>query len=527
MGKVIQREEGFTLVVVLMVLVVLSVLTTAIMGITLNNAKMTRGEQDDQATYYIAEAGINSTRVEIEKISKEVKAQVKSMGNPELSFYTMMSGRLNELAQQNINLNFEFEPVLGKMPKVTKVTIEKGNGTNDYIIESTGWINDKNRTLKGFMTINFKSSDGEDQNDSVDPANPPGGTDLSGPVISGVPEGTAVFVKENITMTEGAGVNGNIGTNKFGNNIINLSGGANVSGGVYVPVGSENGAVKTTEGIKIAAPSGMSKAGIMTLPEFPEYPYYNVPQDIEIVEDPWNKTSVILNGNLNVSNWISDNYVLKMTENISLNNMTVSGYTSMTIDVGDTDKVIVVSNLNVAGHIKIIGKGNLTFLVKDQINFTGGSINKDGPVDKLGFFLQSSSDTQNPKNVTMGSDLKIFGSLYAEDANITVTSGGGFQGNIFTGGNNVTISGGGSATSSLILAPNADVKLTGGGNVKGAIYANSLYADGGTIVNYAKPTIPTGPFLPDSGTPPLEGNGGSDADGTTGNHTKLIKVTEV
>lgn len=522
----IKSEKGFTLIVVLMVLVVLSVLTTAVIGLAVNNSAMIRGERDDQSTFYIAEAGINSMIAEIEEIAKVEANKKQSIptDQPELAKQLFNSGVKSEIKEHKFKFKLGyFQQTFGKTLAIANVSFidELPEGLR-YKIESTGSIGNKKRTLERVITISFEpneipgSNSGEDGNS--------GNSGDKGPVVN-VPEGVAVFVNGKITMAGGAKIEGNIGTNQSGNKTISLSGGASVTGGVYVPKGSENGAITTTEGIKIAAPTGMTEAGMMQLPEFPAFPEYQTPNN-QVIKNGNNQYGVIQNGNLSVDNWMTDNYVLKMTDNMMFNEIKLGSNYTMTIDVGDTDKVIVVENLNVLnGHINIIGTGKLTFLVKGNITMGSGStINNGGSVDQLGVYLQKSSNPNKPKDVKLDGAQKIFGSLYAEDANIHVTGGGGFQGNIFTGGKNVTISGGGSAQSSLILAPNADVKLTGGGNVKGAIYANTLYADGGTIVKYKKPTIETGPFAP---SPEIPGpNPRPNSSGGT-SHIKLDALLEL
>lgn len=496
------NEKGFTLVVVLMVLVVLSVFTVTVIGIATNHSVITHGEQDDQATFYIAEAGINSVVAKIDVIAEEAAAIAKG-SYPDLpaelrkeKVHELFKEKLeSKMVKLNTDLKKKTNNGLSFEKNNSEVHIQLLKKTDfQYEIISTGTIGKKKRKLERSVTISlegFKISNVPDGNPESN--NNSGGTN---PVVN-VPEGTAVFVNGQITMTEGAKINGNIGTNKSGSKTIALSGGASVTGNVFVPAGSESEAVSTTPGITVAQPTGLDEKAKMELPEFPKFEDYPYPKD-QIIKSNSNQYEVIRDGDLRVDNWISADYVLKVSDNMSFHEIKLGSNYSMTIDVGNTDKVIVVDHLNLEnGHIKIIGTGKLTFVVKNQITMGSGStINNGGSLDQLGVYLEKSTDPKKPKEVKLAGSQKIFGSLYAEDANIHITGGGGFQGNILTGGKKVTINGGGSAYSSLILAPNADVLLAGGGNVKGAIYANTLYADGGTIVQYKKPTIETGPFTP-------------------------------
>ncbi len=65
---------------------------------------------------------------------------------------------------------------------------------------------------------------------------------------------------------------------------------------------------------------------------------------------------------------------------------------------------------------------------------SGSVINTGGNVDKLKIYLKGSGVPSSPKSVSLSGAQKIYGSLFAEDANISFSGGSGFQGDIITGG---------------------------------------------------------------------------------------------
>ncbi|HOB20679.1 MAG TPA: pilus assembly PilX N-terminal domain-containing protein, partial [Candidatus Atribacteria bacterium] len=56
--KIVKPERGSIFIITLMVLVVMSILGTAILGYTLSNNKMSIHDSNFQSAYYIAETGV-------------------------------------------------------------------------------------------------------------------------------------------------------------------------------------------------------------------------------------------------------------------------------------------------------------------------------------------------------------------------------------------------------------------------------------------------------------------------------------
>ena len=56
--KIIRDQEGSVFIITLMLLVVLSILGTAVMNTTVSNNKMAIYDSEFQSVYYVAEAGV-------------------------------------------------------------------------------------------------------------------------------------------------------------------------------------------------------------------------------------------------------------------------------------------------------------------------------------------------------------------------------------------------------------------------------------------------------------------------------------
>lgn len=490
-----RNDRGYTLVVVLMVLVVMAVLGTSIIGLSLNNYKMTKGEQDDQSVFYIAESGVNYTLARINEIATTTAPQFTKV-NDTTKFFQAVSEKVRLAGIEGDTESQQFEDLYGEIPEILKVEIIRNinDDISKYEIRSTGKIGKKERTVSQVISLNYEtlpSTDPDQGGDSGD-GNVGTGTSTSLPTIK-VPDGTAVFVNGNINMPNGT-IIGSVGTNMKDKNSISLDGGASITGNIFVPNGSESGALKKPDWMNTTVPVGMVNPGMMKLPEFPEYPTYSMPSNKLV-----GNKNVILDGGIYVNSGTKD-YTLNVTENMYLTTIKIENNNSLKIDVGDHDRIIVVDDINVLqGKIEVVGTGKLTIMVKDKI-YVKGSIGNNGKPELVGIFLRKST-TNKPKDIVFSNETQIYGSFYAEDANVTMTSGAGIIGNILTGGKKVSLSGGVKADPTLILAPNAAVNVSGGGNISGAIYADSFTADGGAKVTFKQPNINSVPIGPGTKEP--------------------------
>lgn len=474
-NNTIINESGYSLVGVLLLIVLISVLGLGLMAMTTTSVKTTTSERSDQSAFYIAEAGVTYEMERIKKIIEDVNAQSKN----ENEFYT----KFNEKVLKETTLsNGVFENVYGDTPKaIVNVELVPGENEHTYQITSIGTIGEQERDVARKFTLKYTSG---------------GGSGIQ--IIPGM----AAFVNDTIRLTEGAFIKGNgkevgnIGTRRAGGGSIFVSGGPTITGSIYVPPRSEGialtGDVETIK--KFPTPVGKEMGDLPELPDFPAIPQdYLVPPNKEITDSGgYNKTYVIKNGNLLIEHYLTENYTLSVQNNMQFNEIRIEQNKNLFLDLGSTDREIVVKDLKVNnGHIILKGKGSLTIYVTGLLTMGSGStINNNGDVKKLNVFFKGAHDPNKPKTLKLGGAQKIFGSLYAEDANIEFGSGGGFQGNLLTGGKSVKFSGGSRTKSSLVLAPNAHVELLEGGQITGAVIAQSLNMKGGAGITYKQIDVP-------------------------------------
>jgi Tfp pilus assembly protein PilX len=461
------NEDGMTLVSVLMLLIVLSVLGFGLLAFTVNHTKMSSAERTHQSSYYIAEAGVTK---QMKTIEDYVRSSYQQADN-ELEFFSDVE---NEFLENTLLID-DFESAYGEQPKA-EVTIERVNTENPriYKMTSVGEIGNQSRTVEKKFSVNFHDKVG-----------------LS------IPKEMAVYTDTTITMKGGAVISGNIGTNSSAPHTVSFSGGAShQNGNIYVPSGAEDTAVDAPHYMDIADPVPIDKPTPLTLPPFPDYPRYPIFPDQKVKENGYD---VVKDGVLQVDNYRAADYTLNLNDSASFTEIKLGSNYTLTINVGNTDKSIVVDHLNVQnGHINLKGTGRLIVYVNEEITMGAGStINTHGSIDRLNVYLK---DSYKSDNVKLSGSQVIYGSLYAETANIELTGGGGFQGHIFTGGNDVKISGGARAYSSLIYAPDATIRITGGGSVKGMILSDSFEADGGAYAEFEELNIEDVPFAPSEGS---------------------------
>lgn len=462
------NQEGVTLIMVIMVMVVLSVLGLGILGMAVNNTYLTGTERDYQSAYYIAEAGVAK---EFSQIEASVTEFYES--RPALVFFGQLEADILG-ASETYN---DFKPSFGESPSAV-VTVTKGEKlsetSQEYTISSLGIIGERKRTVERKITVNWQDS-----------------RNLK------LPEDMAVYTNKEIKLSGGASINGNAGTNLEAAGSISLDGGASITNGkLYVPAGWEDKAINASDDVKNKLPRPIAHERIeMKLPEFPEFPSYSfLPNEMyrKGNNEPY---EVIQNGNLRINTNATNGYTLRLKENVDFKEILITSGNTLNIDTGNSDKEITVDHLNIQnGFINITGSGSLTFYIRDKTTLGSGStINNGGSVGKLTIYLKGSGSATSPKTVTLAGNQKIFGSLYAEDARIHLTGGGGYQGHILTGGDLVTIEGG-TRNNTLILAPNAQVNLTGGGIVEGAIYSDYLTGEGGSAAIHKEMDFSSIPF---------------------------------
>uniref|UniRef100_A0A942T485 Pilus assembly PilX N-terminal domain-containing protein n=1 Tax=Neobacillus citreus TaxID=2833578 RepID=A0A942T485_9BACI len=233
-----------------------------------------------------------------------------------------------------------------------------------------------------------------------------------------IPADAVLFSKDDF-LVKNYKITGSVGSN----GVITLQGGqASISGNVYNKVGTS-----------------------LTMPDFPTFP-------IPATAVNFQETS------------------LKMDHDKVFNTLTINSNSTLTIDVGKTNKNLVVNNLNLLsyGKIRIIGDGKLSIYAKN-ITLSGNNIiNTDGNIEKLYIFLDGSGSTLN--------NGIIYGSMYANNTSLTVNNDSGIQGHLITNGTNIYINGAALTYSKMIYAPSATVSINA--SVTGAIICKTITSSG-------------------------------------------------
>lgn len=147
----LKNENGYTLIIVLMVLVVMSILGVSLMSVTATTMKQSSGERTDQSVYYIAEAGIVQKR---EELNNKVNDAFISTKNHYETLTTKEKLKFNftdyfytqaeqNIASSTVNQFSNYEEHFGKKPKSTIILTKDKDDSNKYYIKSTGEIGGK------------------------------------------------------------------------------------------------------------------------------------------------------------------------------------------------------------------------------------------------------------------------------------------------------------------------------------------------------------------------------------------------
>ena len=240
---------------------------------------------------------------------------------------------------------------------------------------------------------------------------------------------------------------------------------------------------------------------IPQLPEFPTFP--NLPE----AEEP----DIFIDGGP------ANDRTLTLTSSKKFNTIEIKSDRKLTIDVGDTDKDIIVDELIIEqGHIILEGTAKLNIYVNDELRFgrqngKGSSrLNENGDPNRLNIFVKGSNHPGTSKKISVQGNQWVYGSIFAEDADIDLLNSGRIYGNIFTYGKQINISGSGKNISQLILAPNADVSIAGSGSIYGMVISKTYSHPGNGTITFGQPLSIDGPISVET----LSGSNGSSHGGS-------------
>lgn len=510
------NERGYALFLTILVLVLVSTLGMGLLTITANSNKVTTNERSDQSLYYIAETGINLEKAKIlqavEQIYSTLQSTINNADETEQKAIIENYGSVDNYYAYLIENTYcnQYNSIIGDS---TKCNTANHRYTNSYTLEEQFSKNPISDTTVAFSCVSTEctfniSSIGRFNHSTINrelnqnlvvklPTYSSSTTGESGGSSGNIPSNPlsnyGAITKGNIELTGSSKINGNSASL---NGILSLKGGAGVIGTISVSNPSQFDYPKSMGDLsnKLIDPISFDIDSLL-----PEYPSNEVailsqlsyPQNLEVAASEYNKTLVINNGDFLADNWITQNYTYNLQQDTHFKTFKVATNNTITLNIGNNNVSLYVDNLNIQqGHIKIQGSGTLNIYVKNSINIKGSFNNQpNANPAQLNIFYEGTDAT------TFNAETQIYGTYYSKTADLTLTGGAGFYGNIYSGGSNISISGGVDTDGQYIVAPNASLNLSGGGDIKGTVIVDNISGSGGTSITYGDPIIPL-PTLP-------------------------------
>ena len=297
----------------------------------------------------------------------------------------------------------------------------------------------------------------------------------------------AVYVEETIELNANARITGHVGTFSTAESAVVIQGNAVIDSSLFIGPGGDPGNVVNKPGHRSL--EQVVKGGVKNLNHPPNYPMPDFPDFPEPGSD---QGDIILGGGPPVT------IVLEPEDfnNLYFGKITIGNNQSLTFNLGDTDRVIRLSELNIAGgNLILTGDGSISFYIENNFSVGGNSrFNQHGDADRSIIYYKGSDP------VVIPAASKLRSSLFIKNADLTISGSGSVStqtGHIITGGKNVTISSSGSVESPVIYAPRAHVTLSGTGSATCSIVAKSFEAGGSSRVYYPDLTAANFPDLDD------------------------------
>jgi len=215
--------------------------------------------------------------------------------------------------------------------------------------------------------------------------------------------------------------------------------------------------------------------------------------------------------------WTNKSNVMNLDKDYYLSDLNVASLVgnyggTLTINVGDADRILLVDNFKIDNGTKIIieGTGTLKLYVVNNVNIGGGAIlnaqnSNEQPYSNTDISQISEKHVRKLEIYTKGTNFqldnqgKFYGSIYVENGNVNVQGSGNMYGNVFSGGSSVKIQNSGKILGTYILAPTALADIGQSGLVRGTLISASLHLHNGGKVEDYKPFISGGFFYPGSG----------------------------
>lgn len=461
------NEEGSALVLTLMIFLVLTVLATSISFLTVGSFRLSDINRDGTSAFYIAEAGAKSA---YEKAKQDVMNKYKDAPTMD-AFYKSLDALF-------LNTN-RFDKQFSDDSTANVRFTATGRNPRKYTLTSTGSVGGKTRTVQKQFDVSWVEKGG-----------------LGG--FPAVPENAALMTKGNIELKVSAGKPfiGDIYTNSpDADDRVNI----------------HNSSVDYRR-TKLFYPSAKTKEELLTNPKLVT-PIEFIPVDTPI---EWNKYENLFNNikipeksgktkkiaDINVSPW--KKYPLKIeSEEIYISKLSITNYNNDIILEPTHDNTIIFVDdwYTAAENIKIEGDKKVTIVIKNKIGIDNTMLinaneNKEGSPDKLTLIYLGATNFLSNNNTRAA----INANIIVKNANVELKTTQ-INGVLYTGGESVNLSGGTSNSKLLLIAPKANVDMSGSYSIQGTVIANTFKMSGGAQLT--TPDIPIGSGGP-STTPTLE-----------------------
>lgn len=390
-----QNEKGYTLIIVVLAIVVISILGLGLMRTTGTTLKQSDSERVDQSAYYIAEAGVVQKKKELIELFNAEDLRKKALDDTKALYPKPVD--VNKYREELIKHYFElansriisiqsslyssdtgiYEKQFGKKT-LSNVTVNiPTDNSHIYKILSTGVIGNDSDVNKKTRTVT------QDLEISVDPKPSTGGNSSNGNNSLFTPV-SPLYVKGSYSTP----------SNKFA---------------LYDANGNKVGVAKPNP-----------------FPIFPDFPNPNI-------------TKITGTTTLSSKNPIQ----LAQGKSEYYQTLTLSGNsTTKIINTNSTGNTLYVDDLNLSGDILIGGTGKLTIYVKNNINIANAqtSINNGLDATKLTIIYTGNNEV-HIKNM-----FNLYGLLVAPNANLKLTgnakndfriTGSVFAGSLFASGGSI------------------------------------------------------------------------------------------
>lgn len=470
-----KNEEGSGLVLSLMVLLVLSVLGSALGIITVGSHKLADINRDSISAYYVAEAGAN---IAYEELKQGVMDTYRVSETADF-FYTNSAGFkgvIDKVSEKNYSE--EFSTQNGKQP-IAEISIEGPMGSGDereYIITSIGKIDGKTRVVDKVFELSYVPKNSGD-------------TDL------GIPfplNNAAIVFKELLKVESVTGkalvINGNIIKHPEGD-----------SPKSFIPT---NGTVtidadypwSTWDDYTVDVKKQIAIPQLIKPENFKKIEAVQTDEIITVTEDSY-LSNLIINNNNNLTIDTKGKNVDLLVDRMEIDNGTLDVIGGGTLRIFYGGNQITFQNKVILNNVTIISTQanlitNANLIVSNGHIIANGSIELGNDPKVTGNIISTSSITLH--NATVIGDILAGGAITMTNKDTNIT------GNIISKGKisldnstvdgiiiteNDIVIGNESKVKPLIFAPKGSVSITGHGfEMTGSIIANKVWlSERGTV----------------------------------------------